>query len=255
MTLQENILSDLIINKVYSATTMYNETNARAKRINRSSWAILLKYEGETLYETKGKTYVSNRNKMVILPKGSSYNWICTKSGHYAVIEFESSRLYDKIIYFPDVNGDRLLKDFKELEYKRTVKKPLFEIESIRDAYSIILKLCEAERKIYVPTEKTEKLSPAIEYIAQNYHKNIKNDDLASLSGLSTVYFRKLFTEVYHISPIAYVHELRIKKAKEMLKSDYGSITDIAHSLGYLNIYDFSRDFKKHTGVSPSKYV
>ena len=37
-----------------------------------------------------------------------------------------------------------------------------------------------------------------------------------------------------------------IKKAKEMLKSDYGSISEIAESLGYLNIYDFSRIFKKH---------
>jgi len=82
----------------------------------------------------------------------------------------------------------------------------------------------------------------------------MKNEDLAKLTGLSTIYFRRLFTEVFGVSPIAYVHKLRIKKAKEMLKSDYGNITDIAQSLGYLNIYDFSRAFKKHTGISPSKY-
>jgi len=39
-----------------------------------------------------------------------------------------------------------------------------------------------------------------------------------------------------------------------MLNSDYGSISDIAQSLGYLNIYDFSRAFKKYVGISPSKY-
>jgi YesN/AraC family two-component response regulator len=39
-----------------------------------------------------------------------------------------------------------------------------------------------------------------------------------------------------------------------MLKSDYGNITNVAESLGYLNIYDFSRTFKKHTGISPTKY-
>jgi YesN/AraC family two-component response regulator len=57
------------------------------------------------------------------------------------------------------------------------------------------------------------------------------------------------------ISPISYVYELRIKKAKEMLKSDYSSIADIAQSLGYLSIYDFSKAFKKYTGVSPLKYA
>ena len=44
------------------------------------------------------------------------------------------------------------------------------------------------------------------------------------------------------------------QQAKEMLRSDYGSLADVAFSLGYSNIYDFSRDFKKHTGVPPSKY-
>jgi YesN/AraC family two-component response regulator len=54
---------------------------------------------------------------------------------------------------------------------------------------------------------------------------------------------------------MAYVKKLKIKKAKEMLESDFGSISDIAHSLGYSNIYDFSRDFKKQVGVSPTKYI
>jgi len=114
--------------------------------------------------------------------------------------------------------------------------------------------LIQSAQKKYLPTEKINKISPALDYIAKNYNKNIKNDVLANLCNLSTVYFRKLFAENVGTSPIAYVHELRIKKAKEMLKSDHGSITDIAQSLGYLNIYDFSRAFKKYTGISPSKY-
>ncbi len=68
------------------------------------------------------------------------------------------------------------------------------------------------------------------------------------------MYFRKLFAATYGTLPIAYVHQLRIKKAKEMLMSDYGSITEIALSVGYASVYDFSRAFKKHTGVPPSRY-
>ena len=55
-------------------------------------------------------------------------------------------------------------------------------------------------------------------------------------------------------SPIVYTRRLRIEKAKEMLRSDYGTLSDVAQSLGYASLYDFSRDFKKHTGVTPSKY-
>ena len=52
----------------------------------------------------------------------------------------------------------------------------------------------------------------------------------------------------------ANVSELKVKKAKEMLKSDYGTLSDLALSLGYSGLYAFSRDFKKHTGIPPSRY-
>lgn len=251
----EEILSNLTIKKVYSATSVFTNTNAKNKRIYRERWAIIIKFEGETVYHTNGKTYVSNINNMVILPKGCSYEWLCTKAGRYAVVEFDSDSSCNEIIYFPNINGERILPYFNKLEYIRTIKKPMYEMESIKESYSIILKLIYSKQRKYVSPKKSQKLVPAMEYIAKNYNREIKNEDLAHLTGLSTVYFRKLFTEVYGISPISYIHELRIKKAKEMLKSDYGTITDIALSLGYLNIYDFSRDFKKRTGISPSKYM
>lgn len=228
--------------------------NAKTQRNNRSNWAIVIKYEGETMYFSEGKSYLSNINNSVILPKGCSYEWCCTHSGHFSIIEFESELICSDIFSFSVNNCEKILKHFKELEYKRTLRKPMYEPESIRDTYSILLLLTQTISKRYLPTEKTNKISPALEYIANNYNNNIKNDVLANLCNLSTVYFRKLFTEIMGTSPISYVHELRIKKAKEMLKSDYGSITDIAQSLGYLNIYAFSRAFKKYTGISPSKY-
>lgn len=249
-----DILSNLIITKVNSATTMYTEKNTKTQKNNRPRWAIVIKYEGETVYVSKGKTYLSDINNLVILPKGCSYEWYCTNSGHFAIIEFESEVVCDEIFKFPVNNSEKILRLFKELEYKRTLKKPMYEAESIRDTYSILLMLTQTMSKKYLPAEKLNKISPALDYIAKNYNTDIKNDDLARLTGISTVYFRKLFTEVVGTSPITYIHELRIKKAKEMLKSDYSSIAEIAQSLGYLNIYDFSRAFKKHVGISPSKY-
>jgi len=250
-----DILSDLIITKIYSATTMYTEKNVKNKRNNRSRWAIVIKYEGETLYLSKGKAYHSDINNIVILLKGCSYEWCCIHSGHFSIIEFESELICDDIFGFSVKNSEKILKLFKELEYKRTLKGPMYEVASIRDTYSILLMLTQTTPKKYLPTEKISKISPALDYIAKNYNTDIKNDYLAYLTGLSTVYFRKLFTDIVGTSPISYIHELRIKKAKEMLKSDYGSITDIAQTLGYLNIYDFSRAFKKHTGISPLKYA
>lgn len=247
-----NILSEMIINKVHSVFELYSEKGAGNRRISRERWGIIFKYEGETVYTSNGKKYISNRNNIVILPKGCSYEWLCTSAGHFKNIEFECDKECNEIFCIDIKDSEKILNLFKKMEYIRTAKNPMYEIESIRDTYSMILLF--VNQKKYLPSEKYDKISPAVEYIAENYNTSITNEKLAELTGLSAVYFRKLFSEFFGTSPISYVHELRIKKAKEMLGGDYGSISDIAESLGYLNIYDFSRVFKKYTGIPPSKY-
>ena len=250
-----NILFDLSINKINAVFSIYNEKNAGTKRKNRPCWAIVLKYEGETIYTCNGKKYISNLENMVILPKGSTYEWICTKPGRYYTIEFESDISCDTIFSFKIENGEKILQLYKETEYKRTLKQEIYKLETLRNVYSILLLVLQASQQKYTSTKKQEKIAPAVEYISNNYYLSIKNDDLAAHVGLSTIYFRKLFTEIFGTSPISYVHKLRIRKAKEMLKSDHKSLSEIAIALGYANISDFSKMFKKITGLSPSNYL
>jgi iron complex transport system substrate-binding protein len=215
---------------------------------------VVIKYEGETVYVSKEKRFLSDIEHLIVLPKGCCYDWTCTKSRHFSIIEFESESTFNEPMSFSVKNGETILKMVKDLEYKRNFRKSVTEIESIRDTYSILLALMQAVSASYLPTEKQQKIAPALEYISQHYTENITNDALAAVVGTSAVYFRKLFTSIMGVSPITYARKLRIEKAKEILKSDYGTLSNVAISLGYLNLYDFSRDFKKHTGVAPSKY-
>lgn len=77
---------------------------------------------------------------------------------------------------------------------------------------------------------------------------------MSSVTELSTFYFRKLSKDVMGLSPISYIQSVKMSKAKKMLNSDYSSMTDIAYSLGYNNVYEFSIHFKNYTGISPLKY-
>ena len=249
-----DISSDLIISRVNSVSTLYTLQHTKAKRNDRPYWAVVIKYEGETIYESNGKKILSDISHIAILPKGCSYSWECTKTGHYSIIEFESDQTFPEPLTFHVKHGEKVLRMCKDLESKRNLRDQVVEIESIRDTYSIILSILELSLDRYIPNSKRQKLQPSIEYISQNFGKRITNDELAAVSGMSTVYFRKLFAEIMGISPITYIKQLRIEKAKEMLKSDYGTLSDIAQSLGYSSLYDFSRDFKKHTGFAPSKY-
>lgn len=253
--MDEEILSKLIITKFCSVSDIYNEKNTCVKRGPRGKWAVSLKYEGETRYNSGGREYISNINNVIILPKDACYEWLCTESGRCSIIEFEAEPCCDKVICLTVNNGERLLRLFKSLEYKSTLKRDMYGIEAIRDIYTIILTLQRSSVTRYVPVSKADKLRPSLEYIAKNYNRKMNNDFLASLSGMSTVYFRKLFTEVTGLPPVTYINTLRTEKAKEMLKSDYGSISDIACSLGYQSIYDFSRTFRKYAGIAPTGFL
>ncbi len=248
-----NVLSDLIITKVYSVSTMYTE-KSRKKR-QRTNWCIGIKSEGETEYICNGKKYISNINNIVLLPKGSSYEWNCVEPGHYSFIEFECEKACSDMFSFKVGNGDEILKRLTALERKRNAKSSALEMESIYETYGILLELLRTVEKKYAPSGNYQKIKPAVEYINQNYKKHITNEELSALTGFSTVYFRKLFTENVNMSPISYLHTVRIRKAKDLFHGDFGSVSDVALSLGYSSIYDFSKTFKKYVGISPTEYI
>ena len=248
------LLSRVRIDRVVSVNSVYNAENSGASRRCRERWAVILKYEGETVYRTESGEHLSNANNIYILPKGSNYDWRCVKSGYYAVLEFDCELEFSDIFHFPVRDSTPFLKIFKELEYKRNLAAPFYDIECIRGAYSLILKLVNSRAQTYLPTRRVEKIAPALDYMAQNYRMDINNAFLAELCGVSTVYFRKLFTEIVGMPPMKYVHTLRMEKAKEMLCIERAKISDIAITVGYPDVFRFSKMFRLYVGSSPTEY-
>ncbi|WP_312729295.1 helix-turn-helix transcriptional regulator, partial [Enterococcus sp.] len=68
----------------------------------------------------------------------------------------------------------------------------------------------------------------------------------------SPTYLSKIFKEATGVSPINYLIEIRLKRAKDMLKNDNLTIKEVASAVGYQDAYHFSKSFKKLYGVSPS---
>ena len=123
------LLSNLVITKVYSVSTVYTLKNAKLRKIVRPRWAVVLKYEGETVYHSNGKSYLSDLSHMVILPKGCTYDWECTKPGHFYIIEFECEKTFVEPFGFSVKNGERILKMFKDLDLNDN--KNLFVVSAI----------------------------------------------------------------------------------------------------------------------------
>ena len=91
----------------------------------------------------------------------------------------------------------------------------------------------------------------AINYIQNNYTKNIALDDVSLEIDVTPYYFSRLFKEETGINFVEYVTNLRIDKAKELLASVNSiSMKEIGIEVGYADSNDFSRRFRKHEVIS-----
>lgn len=243
--------------KVVSANRLYNtRAIGTVHRRSRERWAVALKRSGKTLYTINGTHVLSDSHHPVILPKGSSYSWRCVEEGECLFIEFDALQEHSNILSFTVTDNRFFINDFSKIQKMLPVSTAEDGLESVYTLYGLLLQLYKTVQKEYVPREKQQLLRPALDYIAENYYlPDITNDRLASLCGISTVYFRKSFEAVCGVSPIRYLHNFRILKAKDLLSSDYGSIGQVAESVGYNGIYHFSKMFKIYTGLSPTEYA
>lgn len=73
---------------------------------------------------------------------------------------------------------------------------------------------------------------------------------IADRISVSEVYLRKLFAKHREISPSRYIQNIRMSKAQAYLSDGY-SVGETAEMVGYGDIYQFSRVYKKHFGYSP----
>lgn len=135
------VLSDLLITKIHSVSTMYTEEKTNSKRRNRPLWAFVIKYEGETVYTSNGKNYISNINNIVILPKGCDYDWCCLKSGHFSIIEFDCPNVSSQILSFKIKSAEKFLNIIKRIEINRALKSPAYKLEELKDLYGLLLSL------------------------------------------------------------------------------------------------------------------
>lgn len=100
--------------------------------------------------------------------------------------------------------------------------------------------------------DKTAIVNTIIEFINENYMKDISLDIISQTMYLSPAYISKIFKEEIGESPINYLIKVRLSKADEFLRKGGFSIKDIAHSVGYQDAYHFSKLFKKYYGYPPS---
>ncbi len=105
--------------------------------------------------------------------------------------------------------------------------------------------------------EKKDKVfTKAIEYIDKHYDDcNLSVASVSDSIGVTSIYLAHIIKQNAGIKLSAYIAQLRVEKAKELLLSQpYIKIDDIARECGFFQSRTFSNTFKKYVGMTPSQF-
>ena len=79
-------------------------------------------------------------------------------------------------------------------------------------------------------------------------------DRIAAQAGLSPFHFLRLFARVLGVTPHQYLVRCRLREAARLLAERERRITDIAYDVGFADLSNFVRSFRRAAGVSPRDF-
>ena len=222
----------------------------------RGTHGLIFCIEGDQEFEYSDTTIKAEKNSLFYLPQGLPYTIRRLNNSIDIFVNFrtagkEADQPFSKIYQ----NHDRILYHLKRLESIMKSRAPGFNEEAKGELYLLIAEIKRGERLSSFNSPADRSVSDAIQTIASEYcSPDLSIQKIKSETGLSERYFEKRFRIISGSTPKEYLLSLRIEKAKEELLSTDKSILKISNDCGFSDQCNFSKLFKKKTGMSPNEY-
>jgi len=101
--------------------------------------------------------------------------------------------------------------------------------------------------------EDLEMLMKVRNVLDSNFEETILVKNLSQLAGMSLSKFKRLFKQIFGLTPYRYHLQIKMEKAMEMLAQKKYSVSETGFNVGYANLSHFTKAFKNHFGILPSE--
>ena len=108
---------------------------------------------------------------------------------------------------------------------------------------------------VQAPGEEIQTIRAGVSYLHRNFQDPaLRVGDAADLCHVSEVYFRKLYRQVYHTSPLKALRDLRMQHACAMLETGDFTVQQIAEASGFSDVKYFRTAFRTYYGMTCGEY-
>lgn len=250
-----------------------------------TGWEFVYVESGRIMAHADEKRYIVRSGEMIFHKPMEYHNLnpyhgdatiiVCCFHCSYPDIKFFENKILSlnqrQKQYLADIvaNGEAFLlqKDPKEISADgRMFSKPgsaAVNGQAIKNTIELLLLSLHATQGVPVQSRANsysqhltrKRLTEGIcSYLEKNLGKSICLAEIAETFSYSVSTVKTVFREETGKSIIAYYNDLRLSAAKELLKENTLSISEIAEQLGFHSTSHFSSFFKKETGTSPNRF-
>jgi AraC-like DNA-binding protein len=223
--------------------------------------------DGQGTFVQRGRTFPLRKNDMFGLFPQVTHEYFTEQDkplrqifvafdGKHALQLMEKIGLSPETPYIPGILNPaiiRLMWDF--LELVRNPADTYTDLARLGKFHQVFDKLSQsnlaAARNESPPVSWVQQ---GMEYIEIHYAEGISVERVSEFVGIERTRFTKQFRKTYGATPMQVIQNLKMKEAKLLLEQTTYKLSEIAHSVGYPDLFSFSKAFKKNVGMPPNRY-
>ncbi|MFT9816464.1 AraC family transcriptional regulator [Lysinibacillus sp. NPDC056185] len=205
---------------------------------------LILPLQGELYINTGAQDLQLDHQTLFFIPPECNHTFHSIVRNEFLVLDIPHFMLTKKKLYNKGISF-KLDNQWKGIRYLilNEIDKQSLNGSALKDLYPYI--------SHYLLQEQQPK---SIRYINEHYNENITVNKLASLEHYNRSYYSDWFLKETGKSPSAYIQELRLNKAKELLLNTDLPILHIAIQVGFEHQSSLTRLFQKYGEITPSQF-
>ncbi|MGB0713383.1 MAG: helix-turn-helix domain-containing protein [Gammaproteobacteria bacterium] len=249
-------------------------------------WHFHDEYELHHITATRGKVFVGDYigefapGNLILTGPRLPHNWVSeiAPDEHFPlrdrVIQFERRIVEDSATMIPELRELLPLLDAARhgIEFEGMAGRAEHYMGAIRDSRGAMrmghflqflheLSACPKRRQlsstrmqVNTNDEGLERINRVVNLVLERYAEAITLDRAADLAGMNPSYFSRFFKKSTGNTFNEFLTRIRISKACEMLSNSDQQITNICYAVGYNNVANFNRRFRRLRSVTPREY-